>query len=69
MRLVSDWRESIRWNSMRVLAAIAALPLLWEQLPPETMALIPADWRPYIITVMAVCGMLARVIKQPSLPE
>lgn len=69
MKLVSDWRQAIRWNSMRVLALIAAVPVIWEQLPPEAVALIPAEWRPYILTVLALCGMVARLVRQRAPDE
>ena len=69
MKLVNDWRQAVRWRSMQVLALIAAVPVLYEALPPEAIALVPDHWRPWIITGLAVCGMIGRVVKQRAADE
>lgn len=67
MTKIAKWRDTFRWNSMRVLALIATLPVLWEQVPYEVKALIPAQCNPWIITGMALIGMYVRNTKQPEL--
>lgn len=67
MKRIARWRDAFKWNSMRVLALIATLPVLWEQVPYEVKALIPAQYNPWIITTMALIGMYVRNTKQPNL--
>lgn len=64
VRFVEDVRKAWRFFSVQVLALLALLPLAWEQLPPETHALIPEPWRPWIVTVLALIGIGGRLIKQ-----
>lgn len=64
MTFVPRVKEAWKWLSVQVLALLALLPLAWEQLPPETHALIPEPWRPWIVTVLALIGIGGRLIKQ-----
>lgn len=64
MKLIPEWRKSWRMFSMQALAFVAALPLLWYELPPEVKAMIPDDWHPFILTGIAVAGMIGRLVDQ-----
>lgn len=64
MRLVENVRSAWKWFSVQVLALLALLPLVWESLPPESQALIPEHWRPWIVTVLALIGIGGRIVKQ-----
>ena len=64
MQLVQDARRAWRWFSVQVLTLLAVLPLIWEQMPPETHALVPETWRPWIITGLALIGIGGRLVKQ-----
>ena len=64
MQLVENVRTAWRWFSVQVLTLLAVLPLVWEQLPPETHALVPEAWRPWIITVLALIGIGGRLVRQ-----
>lgn len=66
MRLVKDARSAWRWFSVRALMLLAAIPVVWEQLPPETHALIPVTWRPWAITGVALIGIVGRLVDQGS---
>lgn len=66
MKLIATWREAFRWNSTRVFAFLAAVALMWEQMPLEVKALIPSGWTPYIVAVVAVIGAILRNVKQPE---
>lgn len=35
MKLVPDWRRVWRYYSTQALIAIAALPMIWAEMPPE----------------------------------
>lgn len=64
MKLVENAKGAWRWFSVQAAATVALIPLIWSQLPPETQALIPADARPWVITAVAVAGILGRLIDQ-----
>lgn len=64
MKLVPDWRRVWRYYSTQALIAIAALPMIWAEMPPETRALIPEEWRPWIVTAVALSGIAGRLIAQ-----
>ena len=64
MRLVQNWRSWWRWTSMHVLAVLAVLPAVWPQLPPDLRDSIPADWHPYILSALAVAGIVGRLRDQ-----
>lgn len=66
MRMVPEWRQSWRLLSVQALALLAALPLAWAELPPDIKDMIPAEWRPWIVSVLAVAGIAGRLIRQPS---
>lgn len=66
MKMVSDVRRAWRWFSVQVLAVLAVVPIVWEQLPPETHALLPEAWRPWAITGVAVAGIVGRLVDQGS---
>ena len=64
MKMVKDAKSAWRWFSVQALALSAALPMIWAQLPPETRMLIPPKWLPWIITVVALAGIVGRLIEQ-----
>ena len=64
MKLVPDARRSWRWFSMQVLTALAAAPLIWAAIPPDVQAFLPPEWRPWVLTLMAVAGIAGRLIDQ-----
>lgn len=69
MKLVQGWQSAIKWHSMQVLALLAAVPVLWEQVPVEIKALIPEQYNPWIVTGLAIIGMVLRLVKQPSVSK
>ena len=64
MRMVPEARRAWRWFSVQALAVLVALPVLFETLPPEVVAVIPADWRPWLIAAVALAGMVGRLVDQ-----
>lgn len=63
-RLIPQWRRAWRMHSMQIMAALAALPLIWAELPPEVKALIPEGWQVYIVAALALIGMIGRLRDQ-----
>jgi hypothetical protein len=64
MQLVPEWKKAWKWFSVQALFLIGVIEAVWLTLPPETLALIPADTRAWIITGLAIFGALGRVVKQ-----
>ena len=64
MKLVDDWKDFWKWHSTQILAILAAMPVVWAQLPPDLKAAIPDEYLPYIASLVALSGILARVKKQ-----
>lgn len=66
MKLVENARQAWKWFSVQALAFLTLIPVVWMQLPPETQALVPDAWRPWIITAVALSGIVGRLVAQPK---
>jgi hypothetical protein len=64
MRLVKNARQSWRWWSVQLAGALAFLPIVWEQMPYDIKAMIPAEWHTWIVSGMALAIIVARNIDQ-----
>jgi hypothetical protein len=64
MKLVPDWKQSLRWFSTQGLILIAALPAVWYALPDDTKELAPAWLDPWIFTVLALSTLVGRLVDQ-----
>ena len=64
MKLVPDWRRVWRYYSTQALIAIAAAPMIWAELPQDVRDLLPPEWRPWLLSAMAVSGVVGRLIAQ-----
>lgn len=65
MRLVQDWKDAWKWHSAQALAALALLPIVWMELPPDVKAFIPEAWQPWIVMGLAFGGLVGRLRDQP----
>lgn len=68
MTLVPNARKAWRWLSMQFMALAAAAEVAWQTMPPEALAVIPADWRGYISLALVLAAMAGRLIDQGT-PE
>lgn len=64
MKLIPDWRKTLLSYSAMALAFVAFIPMLWAELPPEIVAMIPAEWHKWIVVTVATAGLIGRFIKQ-----
>jgi hypothetical protein len=66
MKLIDNWRDAakLKMYVMQVLAVIAALQLVWTQLPPELVAQFPEHFVNYATLALTVLAGVARVLKQ-----
>lgn len=63
-KLVEGWRRAWRWHSAQALAALTLLPVVWIELPADLKTRIPEGWEPYIISVVALAGLIGRLRSQ-----
>ena len=66
MRLVEGWRQAWRWYSVHFFTLLAALPIVWMEIPEDVKALIPAEYTPWILTSLALAGAVSRLVRQPE---
>lgn len=64
MKLIDNWQQAHRMYVVQVLALIAIVQAVWAELPPETVASLPAGFVHYVTSALAVLGIVVRVIKQ-----
>ena len=64
MTMVEDWKRAYRWFSVRTLAAIAVLPLVWPMIPADVQAWLPETYRPWVLVALALGGIAGRLIDQ-----
>lgn len=64
MTLVPNARKAWRWLSMQFMALAAAAEVAWQTMPPDALAVIPADWRGYISLALVLAAMAGRLIDQ-----
>ncbi len=64
MKLIANWRETLRAYSTWALGAVVAIPTLWLQVPDELKALIPANGMTKITVLVAVAGLIGRFVDQ-----
>lgn len=64
MKLIQNWREAWKMHSVQVYALLAALPLVWMEIPDEVKQSIPEGWRLAIISILAVAGAILRLRDQ-----
>jgi hypothetical protein len=65
MKLVTDAKDWWKWNSVHVAAIISALPVVWQQLPPEFKALVP-DWAFIPIGIAMFISMIVARVRAQS---
>jgi hypothetical protein len=64
MKLVYDWKQGWKWVSTWGLVVLAALPQVWNSLPPETQAMAPIWAEPWVFSAIAIGTLAGRFIDQ-----
>ena len=70
MKLVDNWKDGWKWLSVHALVILAAVPLIWMQIPTEwKAAAIPQSSMVWVAVAVAVavCGIIARLFKEGKL--
>ena len=68
MKLIPNWKNAWRWFSVQALIVIGALPLVWATLPADVKAFLPGGWEPWILVLLAVAGIVGRLVDQNKAP-
>lgn len=69
MMVIDNWKQGWKLFSVQALALAGAIPVIWTQLPDDVKAMIPASWMGVITAVVAVCGIIGRLVKQPAVTD
>lgn len=69
MQFVPDIGKAWTWLSMRFMALALAAEVAWQTMPPEALAVIPAEWRGKITLGLVLAAMVGRLIKQKGRSE
>ena len=66
LRLVPDWKTSMRWWSVRLSLLNVALLQVWMELPPDLKSAIPPNWMATAASVLALLAVAGRVVAQEA---
>lgn len=75
MRLVPDWKQCWRWNSMHAMGGAGTLIGAWEALPETMKADFPVKWVIALALVMLALGVIGRLrdqgkaLPKPTVPQ
>ncbi|HHT3530341.1 TPA: hypothetical protein ACTYW0_004542 [Enterobacter asburiae] len=64
MKFIDNLPQLWKMWSVRILAVLAVIAGIWDQIPDNDKAMIPAQYLGYIVAFVSVCGIIARAIKQ-----
>jgi hypothetical protein len=64
MKLVSDWKDAWRWFSVWAMSLSAAAPAAWLAVPEDMREAVPAEWLAVGAVVLAVAGLIGRMVDQ-----
>lgn len=64
MKMVENIRSAWKWYSVQALGVLTVLPIVWVELPPDIKTRIPDEWTPYVVSVVALGGLIGRLKAQ-----
>lgn len=64
--MVEDWKDAWRWFSVQLAAFLAVLPFVWASLPYDVKDYVPDEWRPFIVSAVAIGVIVGRLKAQPG---
>lgn len=64
MRLVENVKSAWKWYSVQALGVLAVVPMVWVELPADIKSHIPDEWMPYVVSVIALGGLVGRLKAQ-----
>jgi hypothetical protein len=64
MKLVENVKSAWKWYSVQALGVLAVVPMVWVDLPADIKSHIPDEWMPYVVSVIALGGLVGRLKAQ-----
>jgi hypothetical protein len=64
LRLIPEWRQAWRFNSVQLAALLTLLSLVQTQLLPQIEPVVPPKYWPYVTTAIGVAIGLVRIVQQ-----
>lgn len=64
MKLVENAKSAWKWYSVQALGVLAVVPMVWVDLPADIKSHIPDEWMPYVVSVIALGGLVGRLKAQ-----
>jgi len=64
MKLVENVKSAWKWYSVQALGVLAVVPMVWVELPADIKSHIPDEWMPYVVSVIALGGLVGRLKAQ-----
>jgi hypothetical protein len=62
--LIDDIGRAWKFVSNWVFGLLVLLPVVWVELPDDLKSMIPAEWAPYVVSIVAAGGLIGRQVKQ-----
>lgn len=64
MKWVDNIRSAWKWYSVQALGILTIFPIVWIELPADIKSRIPAEWTPYVVSAVALGGLIGRLKAQ-----
>jgi hypothetical protein len=64
VKLIDEWRQAWRFNSVRVAAILGMLSLVQSDVLPYVQPLVPPKFWPYVTLGLAVLMAVFRIVQQ-----
>jgi hypothetical protein len=64
MKMVNDWRASLKWFSVQAFAAVVTIQSLWLTIPDDVKAMVPETYVTGLTIFFAVVGAIGRLVDQ-----
>ena len=68
MKLVSNWRQAWRLDTVQAATALAFFSAVQADLLPIVRSLVPPDWWPVVTGIVALLIIVLRLRDQPDVP-
>lgn len=68
MKLIENAGQWWKLYSTWAMVALASIPAVWMELPPDVKDMVPVEVRPYIAYTLAAIGIWLRLVKQGPKP-
>lgn len=64
IKLIPNWKQSLRWFSVQVPALNGAIIATWTQLPQKFQDAYPVSWLLATVIFLLVLGVYGRLVDQ-----